>query len=169
MPARLSRLARPFAAATILASLALSAGCYYEGGPLRSIDRFTYASTTWSPKTVTLVDTRTGEAMWSVDIPVGRQLVIDFDTSKDADNTQWLPDEARWDLMPDTRRHGQLQNKMKVPPPQARRIDVSLRPVPEMPSGAPQASTVAPPANATPAPAPSPDVAPEETPDTPGN
>lgn len=144
MPAPLSRFARPLAAATILASLALSAGCYHEGGPLRSIDRFTYVSTSWQPKTVTLIDTRTGESMWSVDIPVGQQLVIDFDTSKDADNTQWLPDEAKWDLMPDTRRHGTLHNKMKVPPRHARRLDVSLRPVPEMPSGAPQASTVAP-------------------------
>ena len=91
MPARLSRLARPFAAATILASLALSAGCYYEGGPLRSIDRVTYVSTSWSPKTVTLIDTRTGESMWSVDIPVGQQLVIDFNAETRGDNTQWLP------------------------------------------------------------------------------
>lgn len=145
MPAPFHRITRPLAAATILASLALSAGCYYEGGPLRSIDRFTYVSTSWQPKTVTLIDTRTGESMWSVDIPVGQQLVIDFNSStREADNTQWLPDDAQWDLMPDNRRHGTLHNKMKVPPRQARRLDVSLRPVPEMPSGAPQASTVAP-------------------------
>jgi hypothetical protein len=142
MPAfRTRRLARSLALASMLGAAALSAGCYYEGGALRSNDRFTYASTTWQPKTVTLVDTRTGETLWSVDIPVGRQLVIDFNAERRADNTQWLPDEALWDIMPDTRRHGALKNKMRVPPRTARRLDVTLRPVPEMPAGAPTAST----------------------------
>lgn len=141
MPAFFRRHARPFALAAALSAAAVSAGCYYEGGALRSNDRFTYASTTWQPKTVTLVDTRTGETLWSVDIPVGRQLVIDFNAERRADNTQWLPDEALWDIMPDTRRHGALKNKMRVPPRTARRLDVTLRPVPEMPAGAPTAST----------------------------
>lgn len=140
MPA-FRRNARTFALAALLGAATISAGCYYEGGPLKSADRFTYASTTWQPKTVTLVDTRTGEALWSVDVPVGRQLVIDFNALRRADNTEWLPDEAFWDIMPDTRRHGALKNKMRVPPATARRVDVTLRPVPEMPSGAPTAST----------------------------
>ncbi len=133
--------ARSFALAALLGAAALSTGCYYEGGPLKSADRFTYASTSWQPKTITLVDTRTGEALWSVDVPVGKQLVIDFNAERRADNTEWLPDEALWDIMPNTRRHGALKNKMRVPPSSARRVDVTLRPVPEMPSGAPTAST----------------------------
>lgn len=141
MPAFFRRNARPLAVAALLAATAISSGCYYEGGALRSNDRFTYASTSWQPKTVTIVDTRTGETLWSVDVPVGRQLVIDFNTERRADNTEWLPDEALWDIMPDTRRHGALKNKMRVPPASARRVDVTLRPVPEMPADAPTAST----------------------------
>lgn len=140
MPAFFRRSARPLALAAALAGAGLASGCYYEGGALVSNDRFTYASTTWQPKTITLVDTRTGEALWSVDVPVGRQLVIDFNSERRVDNTQWLPDEALWDIMPDTRRHGALKNKMRVPPATARRVDVTLRPVPEMPPGAPSAS-----------------------------
>lgn len=141
MPAFFRRNARTLALTAALGAAGLSAGCYYEGGPLKSIDRFTYASTTWQPKTITIIDTRTGETLWSVDVPVGEQLVIDFNTPANADNAAWLPDVAEWQLFPYPTRSGQLTNTMRVPPHSARRVDVTLRPVPEMPAGAPEKTT----------------------------
>ncbi len=140
MPAFFRRNARSLALAALIGGSALSAGCYYQGGPLKSIDRFTYASTTWEPKTITLIDTRTGETLWTVDVPVGEQLVIDFDVPANADNTAWLPDVAEWQIFPYPTRSGQLTNSMRVPPQAARRVDVTFRPVPEMPAGAPETS-----------------------------
>ncbi len=141
MPAFFRRNASSLALAALVGASALSTGCYYQGGPLKSADRFTYASNTWEPKTITLIDTRTGETLWTLDVPVGKELVIDFNTPKDADNTEWLPDEALWEVFPYPTRSGQLTNKMRVPPRAARRVDVTFRPVPEMPSGAPTTST----------------------------
>jgi hypothetical protein len=140
MPAFFRNNARSFAIAALIGATALSAGCYYEGGPLKSIDRFTYASTTWEPKTITLIDTRTGETLWTADVPVGKELVIDFNVPANADNSEWLPDVAEWEIFPYPTRSGQLTNTMRVPPRSARRVDVTFRPVPEMPSGAPETS-----------------------------
>ncbi|MGD9693809.1 MAG: hypothetical protein AB7G17_06845 [Phycisphaerales bacterium] len=110
-------------------------GCYYEGGPLSSQDRFTYVSRPFQPWTVDLVDVRTGETIWSVDVPVGQQLVVDFQSAKSGTNVDpWRPDTMLWDVMPEGRRFGALSNKMSVPASNARRLEPKLRAVPELPS-----------------------------------
>ena len=112
-----------------LGAATLPAGCYYPGGPLYSADRFTYESTPWQPWTVTLFDTRTGEAVWSVDVPVGEQVVVGF--SQGTGPNEYKPDEMIWQLMPLGERFGTLANRMPCPPVGARRLEPTLRPVPE--------------------------------------
>jgi len=105
--------------------------CHLEGGPRYSADRYTYVSRTWTPKTVSLVDTRTGEVTWSVDVPVGEQLVVGF--SKGTGPNELRPDEIVWGLMPAGRRFGTRDNRQPCPPNHARRLDMALRPAPEYP------------------------------------
>lgn len=106
-------------------------GCHLEGGPRYSADRYTYVSRSWTPKTISLIDTRTGETTWSVDVPVGEQLVVGF--SKGTGPNELRPDEIVWGLMPAGRRFGQRNNRQPCPPASARRLDMTLRPTPEMP------------------------------------
>jgi len=127
------------AAACTLAAAALlvpAVGCYYEGGPGYSADRHAYVSRTWSPKTVTLVDVRSGEAVWSVDVPVDRKLVLGFRPGANSENDVDNPDLMIWDLMGPNENFGTLNNQLPVPPTHARLIDMSLRPVPEYASAA---------------------------------
>ena len=104
-------------------------GCYMEGGPRFSADRFTYESRPWSPKTVSVVDTRTEETVWSVDVPVGQQLVISFDRGRGPNENK--PDLMAWAVMEAGRVSGRLVNQMAAPPADARRVEMELRPVPE--------------------------------------
>lgn len=129
-----------------LATLALaglaSAGCllnrvpgYYEGGSRASDDQHVYVSRPHSPKTVTLVNTITGESIWSVDIPVGQQLVVRFYDNK-------YPDEPvnstmmKWALMKESVEGPGLNNQMRVPGRDYRRLDMEVRDEPEMPAEA---------------------------------
>jgi len=122
------------------AGLALTAGgCwpgYYEGGNYRTRGGglHTYVSTEWQPKTITLVDTRTGSAMWSVDIPVGKQLVIWFEEGESNAGPD-LPDLMRWEIMAANTHSGALDNAMPVPGKDSRRLDMTLRAAPEMAAG----------------------------------
>lgn len=112
--------------------LASCAGIGSEGGALASYDQFTYVSTAWQPKTITLFDTRTGESLWSVDIPVGKQLMVGF--RKGSGNNEAKPDEMFWEVTWAGRRLGTRDNRMSVPPASARRLEMTLRAAPEMPN-----------------------------------
>jgi hypothetical protein len=98
---------------------------------LASRDLATYPSTSWMPQTVTVVDSRTGEAIWSVDVPVGQQVVIDFNTGGGSD--EYYPDTMRWGFFAAGTGNGKLRNKIAVPPADSRVVEPSLRPAPEMP------------------------------------
>lgn len=126
--------------AGVLAVAALSAvltGCYSEGGPGVSIDQHTYVSTSWQPKTITLRDSRDGSSLWSHDVPVGKKLVIQF-RENSAENGQSFgdakPDLMLWELMDPDDDFGPLHNQVPVPPKEARRLDMTLRPTPELPA-----------------------------------
>ncbi len=125
-------LASALAALTLAGTLASTAGCHYPGGPRYSADRYTFESTTWQPATVTLIDTRTGEAIWTVDVPVGQQAVVGF--SEGTGPNDLRPDEIVWGLMPLGRRFGTRENRLPCPPASARRVELSYRPAPESPS-----------------------------------
>jgi hypothetical protein len=121
-------------AATSILSLALAAGAlctsgcasYTPGGGGISRDAFTYISTSHSPKSLQLKDTRTGEVLWTYEIPVERELVISFYEGRNRENIE-MPDEMRWEEWEKGRSHGTLDNRMPVPEMIYRRIDVTIR------------------------------------------
>lgn len=122
--------------AAALIGLGLLSGCYTEGGSGFSTDQHAYVSTAWQPKTITLVDTRTSQSFWSIDVPVGKKLVIQFRenaSSPDAAPGDATPDMMLWDLMAPDDDFGPLANQIPVPPKAARRIDWVLRATPELP------------------------------------
>jgi hypothetical protein len=128
------RPTRPLAPATLALALALTAGgcAYTEGGPGYSADQHVYVSRPWQPWTVTLRDTRTGQEFWSADVPVGKKLVIQF-----ADNggtkDKYTPSLMTWGIMDEERDWTKLTNSMPVPAADSRRLEPTLRAVPELP------------------------------------
>lgn len=135
MPSFVSRSIRTLPLATVMiVGAMLLGGCYYEGGPGFSDDRFVYVSRPWQPITVTLRDTRTGQDFWSCDVPVGRKLILYFQDTEGAAN-DYTPANMVWGLVEETYELGSpdLENNLPVPPWNARRLDVSYRPVPELP------------------------------------
>lgn len=119
------RLALGTAAA---AAVALTAGCvpgYYPGGSLASRDLYTYPSEPNWPQTVVLVDHLTEEVLWTVEVPIGQQLVVRF--YEDETDDPELPALMRWELMPLGDHFGELDNAMPVPPQYARRLDTFVR------------------------------------------
>lgn len=108
-------------------------GCAYtEGGPGASIDQHTYVSTSWRPVTISLLDTRTGQTFWSVDVPVGKQVVLAFRKDQGAKNTA-APDLMKWEIMDDDASYGALDNSLAVPGKDDRKLVVSYRAAPELP------------------------------------
>lgn len=109
-------------------TIALAAGCYSPKGgamPGRG-SAMTYWSTEMDPTTVTLVDTRTGEEVFVMDIPPSQQLVIQFSDESGDDPVQ-TPSMMRYQVMPLGQLTGSLQNSMTVPGPWSRRLDVTIR------------------------------------------
>jgi hypothetical protein len=127
---RFTRFATTGLAAGALALSAMS-GCYQPQGPGYSgLAPETYISTEMRPKTVSLFDGRTGETIWSIDIPVNKQLVMRFYENKN--EGAYMPDEMKWRIMEMGKRSGGLHNSIPAPPRDSRRVDVSLRPAPEI-------------------------------------
>jgi hypothetical protein len=127
---------RPRRALVSLALATLSVlpltGCnpYKQGGSGQSADTYTYISDAFAPKTVSLVDTRTGETIWSYEVPVGHQLTIRF-YSKPGSPDPNNPDIMRWEEFATKNTYGVLRNVINVPPATARRLDFTLRATPE--------------------------------------
>jgi hypothetical protein len=86
----------------------------------------TWQSTEEFPKTVTLIDTRSGERLFVMEIPVGKKLVIDF-VKDSGDNTVLTPDLMMWEVFSSDVGYGPLSNSMTVPNGWSRRLDVTLR------------------------------------------
>lgn len=123
-----------------LAALVLG-GCYTEGGLMYSRDAYAYVSTSWQPKTITLKDTRTGQDFWSVDVPVSKKLVITF-SEDDGTEDSYTPDRMRWAICDQDDDNPRLGNELAVPGKGSRRLDMTLRPTPELPEGMDRARRV---------------------------
>lgn len=127
-----------FLLAALVGGLWIVPGCtgyrhaYDPGGSGASRDMFTYWSEPHMPQTVELIDLRTGETLFAVDIPPRQQLVVKFKKNH-SEKDAWMPDIMKWDLMPRGDKYSKLDNSMPVPPSFSRRLDVSLRDIPEMP------------------------------------
>lgn len=125
---------RPFIAALAATALLAAGGCQsitgqQAGGRMASLDQYTYESTQYLPQTVTVVDLRDGQELWSMDVPVGYKLITRFYDNK-SDNPAY-PDIMRWAVVPLTRKSTLLENKIPMPDSGARRIEVAYREGPE--------------------------------------
>ncbi len=109
----------------LIASVAALGGCwpgYRPGGSQASNDEFTYESTADTPKSVRLVDWTTNTTIWSVDIPVGKELVIRFYEDHDKKNAT-RPALMRWEIFDNGREYGELHNAIPAPDMSHRRVD----------------------------------------------
>jgi hypothetical protein len=124
----------PRLAASLLSLAALSTipGCwvpgYTPGGQMASRDIATYESKPGSLKTVTLLNTETGQTVWEVDVPVNMVVVIRF---FDNDETSSSPKSSlmRWQFMTpfDASLGGDLNNVIPCPGRGARHVTWRLR------------------------------------------
>jgi hypothetical protein len=121
--------------APLAASLVLAGCAYTPGGPLKSNDQFTYESTVYQPVNVALVDTRTSETIWSMEVPVGRKVTVRFYHDK-TEGYEDYPDLMKWEVQGDEDFNGILRSKITVPDRWSRRIDVTYRDAPEFYPGA---------------------------------
>ncbi|MEX2672971.1 MAG: hypothetical protein WD294_12775 [Phycisphaeraceae bacterium] len=103
-------------ALTLLAAAGLQ-GCVKAPYGM-SLDRHNISSTTQHPKRLTLVDSTNGETVWSMDIPVGETLVVDFEqptTWTQSEYTGAEPADAmRWNLFETSSRFGSLDERVKL-------------------------------------------------------
>ncbi len=130
MPTARTAVARRAAAVMLAVCAGLGgAGCWTEGGRAYTNDSYTYVSREWEPKTISVIDTRTGQAVWSYEIPVGRQLMMEFFAGEGTE--PGMKDSLRWSDREAGTIFGALDNRLNVPAASARRVDMKLRPVPE--------------------------------------
>lgn len=137
----------PFLFASCLGLMvALLTGCK------ASLDSHSYMSTPTLPMTVTIVDTTTGESLWALDVPVDQKLRVRFyDEREPRDATGNRTAMMRWELTGPDKKSGKLRNETAVPKAHSRRIDVTLREIPEYASSGayvPQVRTGTPPPSA---------------------
>ncbi len=110
----------------------LLASCYTtDGGILPTTGRgYVYISTPTRPVTVTLVDTRTQEKFFKMDIPAGKQLTFKF-IEGSGSGSRVEPTKMLWEMWEAKTEFGSLSNELICPPASCRRIDVTYRPAPE--------------------------------------
>ncbi len=90
-----------------------------------SRDRVDFKSTPHALYNVTIVDTNTGEDVWTIEVPLGQRLVGQF-----ANNTKALDtgeDTFSWSLVPASTSSRSYRNKVAVPPMTSRRVSVTMR------------------------------------------
>ncbi len=117
-----------------VAFFALLVGCYTPAGGFNpgTGRGFVYISTPTRPVTITLVDTRNGEAFFKLDIPVGEQLTFKF-VEGSGTGARMEPTKMLWSVWEAKTEFGSLNNQLICPPESCRRIDVTYRPAPEDP------------------------------------
>ncbi len=123
-----------------VAALLVATGCYTTSPQLweTSNETFAYDSTCMQPVTITLVDIRTEQPFFRIDIPVGKRLAFHFDETG-GDDPVVRPAKLSWAIFEPNAAGGSLTNTQSAPPQSSRRIDFSIRPAPEYPPDAAQA------------------------------
>lgn len=115
-----------------ISTMLLLCGCYYPRGAWYAHvgQAATYWSTESRPTTITILDTRTMEPFFTVEIPVGKELVLNFKEGE-GDNEVQTPDLMLYEVFELGKTTGTLHNSMSIPDRFSRRIDVTYRPAPE--------------------------------------
>jgi len=116
-------------AATIWLSLATGASVM---GGCSTAETHSYPSTPHMPQTVSLINTATGETIWTCDIPVGKKLDIRFEKRADVAEEQ-NTDTMTWSISGVATTATGRRNSLKVPPPSHRLLKVTERAAPEVP------------------------------------
>lgn len=129
-PSRSAPPARLAAALVPAACLALP-GCSYwldhrPGGGQRSDDEYTYISTPHMPLTVSVLDMRNNEIIWTADVPIGDKLTMRFYADQGEGDID-RPDVMRWAVYPKTTGRGYLANAIPMPAADARFIQLDIR------------------------------------------
>ena len=116
------------AAATCVSCVVL-AGCHSPKGGFmpNSKSSYTYYSTETMPKSITMIDLRTNEEVFSIDIPAGKQLTFDF-VEGAGDDPVYRPDLMRYMIWDIGTSIGKLRRSLTVPASYSRRIEVDIRP-----------------------------------------
>lgn len=111
-------------AAACLAAVPLG-GCHSPRGGLlpHSGGSMTYVSTETRQMSIAVIDLRTDEEVFVMEIPPGKQLTMDFRTGG-GDDPVYTPDLMRWEMFDAGKRTGRLKNALTVPNSASRRIDV---------------------------------------------
>lgn len=119
-------------ALSLVVALSALAGCYGPRGAIYPYtgNGYTYVSSEMNPVTITLIDTRTEEPFFKMEIPVGKQLTLNFLEGKGDDPVQ-RPDRMVYAIMDAGTATGRLTNQLTCPPQGSRRIVYDLRPAPE--------------------------------------
>lgn len=117
----------------------LLAGCYSpDGGLAPTTSRgWTYISTPMQPVSVAVVDTRTQEAFFAMDVPPGKQLTFNI-IEGGGDDPVYTPNRLVYSVWEAGTQIGTLDNQLTAPPMSCCRIDVSFRQAPEWPEQDPE-------------------------------
>lgn len=109
------------------ATLSGCIGAYKPGSKGFTGSAHTWTSTEFRPATVSLIDTRTGEVVWTMDIPPGKWLVTRF--RKGGGHDEILhPDRLEYQIFNAGTKYGRLRSAISVPGPTVRRWELSVRP-----------------------------------------
>ncbi len=108
------------------------AGCYGPRGAIYpySGNGYTYVSTEMNPVTITLYDTRNEEPFFKLDVPVGKQLTLNFLEGKGDDPVE-RPDRMVYSIWNSGTATGRLTNQLTCPGIGCRRISYDIRSAPE--------------------------------------
>lgn len=102
----------------LLSAVVLPAGCVNAPYGM-SLDRHNFGSTVQNPRRVTLIDSTNGETVWSMDVPVGQTLVMDFEqpaTWTQSEFTGAQPaDRVTWGLFETGETFGSLDEEVPLP------------------------------------------------------
>ncbi|HYF15278.1 MAG TPA: hypothetical protein VD971_09435 [Phycisphaerales bacterium] len=99
-------------------------------GACEGQERYYYKSEPHSPKTITLIDTTNQDVLLAVEVPVGHQLNMQFDSTRKRTEERGY-DTLRWAVRPWGDKSLGKANIQQVPPASARRIDMTIRAQPE--------------------------------------
>lgn len=117
---------------TLLAASATLVGCYSPSGGIypRSGGGYTYISSEMRPVTIVVIDTRTEQPFFKLDIPPGKQLTMNFIEGQGDDPVE-RPDRMIYSIWDAGTQTGRLTNQLTCPPTGCRRIEYAIRTSPE--------------------------------------